>query len=464
MALGLKKIFPLCNVIFFISDRRYFLDYIYRNELKEKISEFKLIFLSNIVSNLESDSYWGECDWKGMLRNDVYNHRDVINCDRRLKYGKSSQFDRIFSKQFSESEQERILRRIAYSFTSALIDGKSFGVSFACNIVTDMFLALCKIDNYIFYNIRSARFKNYIFIEKQINDPTPEFIESFKIKYETLTEINNDLIISEIEGRYEGVQQEVGRVSAKPLKNIFSSIFSRLFVKDHHCELSFVQFYTVIARLKLRKLPFFKCNFFGARLPENFFIFPLHAEPEVSLDVYSRFSLSQVELVEKFSASLPLGVYLVCKEHPWMVGRFNGDVFKRLSRLSNVCFVPSHIDLESLVCRSMGLVSFCGSTGLLALKHRKPLFIFGESYFSVLCDRMVWTDRNPQGLTEKRLQKFVNNYQFDAKGVIALLETIKDRGFQINLYSGLLRRKEALAYSPIQEDDQIATLVRAVSK
>ena len=57
MALEIKKLFPVSNIIFFISDCRYFWSYIKSKGLGKEIAEFKLIFLSDILQNIDSNSF-----------------------------------------------------------------------------------------------------------------------------------------------------------------------------------------------------------------------------------------------------------------------------------------------------------------------------------------------------------------------------------------------------------------------
>ena len=463
MAIEFRNINPKTNIIFFISDYRFFDNFLKVNRLEEDVSDFKFILLKDIFSSLESSEFLAESEYKDIVNIKEYNYRDILDSDRRVKYGKFSQFDKIYSRQISDFQKERLLRRISYTLKSSLrLPGRTIGISFACNIITDLFLSLLRLENYEFFNIRSARFQNYVFIEQQINDPSTEFQRDFDGFLNTVCDSELDKYIVQIEGKYEGVQSGDVQKSSGPFLSKLGSFLARLRPVDSHCEISSIVQEGIAFRKRMRRLFSTHDVFFTNSVPAKYFVFPLHAEPEVSLDVYSRFSLSQAELAIRFAASLPLGVTLVCKEHPWMVGRRNREFYSCLDRISNIVLVPGSFELETLVSRAEGVVSYCGSTGWLALKYRKPLFLFGESYFSVLNNNMVWKNRDPEFLTELNVSGFVKNYRYCSASVVALFKTIEARGLKINLYSDLLNRKGALSYRSSDISSQIDQLIRAI--
>jgi len=463
MAAEFRKINPQANIIFFISDYRFFKNFLKSNDLEEDVSGFKFIFLKDIFTSLDSSEFLAESEYRDIVDIDQYNFRDILDSDRRIKYGKLSQFDKIYSRQISDLQKERLLRRISYALKSSLpFSGRTIGISFACNIITDLFLSLLKLENYEFFNIRSARFQNYVFIEQQINDPSAEFQRDFDRILNTVCDSELDQYITQIESRYEGVQSGDVQKSNGSLLGKLRSFLVRLRPVDSHCEISSIIQVGIAFRKRMRRLFSTHSVFFANSVPSKYFVFPLHAEPEVSLDVYSRFSLSQAELAIRFAASLPLGVTLVCKEHPWMVGRRNREFYSCLDRISNIALVPSNFELEALVSQAEGVVSYCGSTGWLALKHRKPLFLFGESYFSVLNNNMVWKNRDLRFLNELNVLEFVTSYRYCPASVVALFKTIEARGLKINLYSDLLNRSGALSYRSSDISSQIDQLARAI--
>ena len=59
----------------------------------------------------------------------------------------------------------------------------------------------------------------------------------------------------------------------------------------------------------------------------NYAFFPLHTEPEVTLLVYSKPYMNQIEAIRLISHNLPIGMKLIVKEHPWNIGK--RKIFRR---------------------------------------------------------------------------------------------------------------------------------------
>lgn len=119
---------------------------------------------------------------------------------------------------------------------------------------------------------------------------------------------------------------------------------------------------------------------FSEIVDRQFFIFPLHYEPEQSVDIRG-FPFSQLELIELISKNLPVDRYLVVKEHRGNRGYRAREDYVRLLSLPNVILVKPDIDNKELLKSSLGILTISGRMGWEALVQGKPLLVFGDSFY-----------------------------------------------------------------------------------
>ena len=71
----------------------------------------------------------------------------------------------------------------------------------------------------------------------------------------------------------------------------------------------------------------------------DFCFFPLHTEPEVSIQILGRpYHKDQIELLRNLAASLPFGMRLLVKEHPRSVGMRSQSFYEKLKQIPNLFF------------------------------------------------------------------------------------------------------------------------------
>ena len=98
----------------------------------------------------------------------------------------------------------------------------------------------------------------------------------------------------------------------------------------------------------------------------RYVFFQLHTEPEVSLLVYGRPYVNQIEIVRMLAMSLPVDMVLVVKEHPWMVGKRSLSAYQKMLDIPRVKFAAPALEARTLVKQADLIAVVTGSVALEA--------------------------------------------------------------------------------------------------
>lgn len=124
-------------------------------------------------------------------------------------------------------------------------------------------------------------------------------------------------------------------------------------------------------------------------VPENesFVIYPLHISPEAALLGTTPELADQFGLIKNISMNLPYGVKLYVKQHPCehLGLGLDYDFYRRLTTLPNVRIFGRKANLNAMLDhpRFIAMVILAGTAAIDAALKRKPVFVFGRSYFSI---------------------------------------------------------------------------------
>ncbi len=130
---------------------------------------------------------------------------------------------------------------------------------------------------------------------------------------------------------------------------------------------------------------------------ERSFYYPLHYEPEASIDVLGTPYRDQAALIEQIVAALPAKHVLYVKEHPHMnPGSRPARFYWRLSQLGSVRLVDQKVDGHELLARCKGVLTIAGTSGFEALFYGKPVLLFGRTFYEDFKEGVI----RPRGLEE----------------------------------------------------------------
>lgn len=136
---------------------------------------------------------------------------------------------------------------------------------------------------------------------------------------------------------------------------------------------------------------FFKGFFRGYdkidRLPagREVIFYPLHQEPEATLNYMSEFMANQVGTIENILKAMGPQQILVVKEHPVDKGALLRGKFAELKkRCSNLYYLPGELPGRQIMALDSRIVTLTSTVGMEAALLGRPVYVMGEIFY----DRM----------------------------------------------------------------------------
>jgi hypothetical protein len=191
----------------------------------------------------------------------------------------------------------------------------------------------------------------------------------------------------------------------------------------------------------------------------EYVFFPLHKEPEVTLLVYSRPYMNQIEVVRNLARSLPVGMKLVVKEHPAGVGYHPLGYYRKLLAIPGVLLAPPGMKSRVLIERARLIAIISGSIGLEALMMKKPVIHFGRIPFGVMPDTMIRYISDPDRLAWD-IRELLVNHRHDEQALMIYIAAVMKTSIPIDFYSVLLERSGV--YRPDSAMDGRETKIRNI--
>lgn len=413
----------------------------------------------------------------------------AVVADRRLFMGRDCTYTQDYRRRFSDAELMCILQR-GIQAVEQMFDvlKPDLVVSFICVTMLDYLTYLFARSRGIrFLNLRPTRVGDRVAFSCLLNDPSPELAQRYhEIRsgqssdhaHEAAKYLNR---VREQHGRYEGVVQpsdrpalraNVGRLSrvsgmASLVKNYWS-YHGSIARSDNHVPdpLRSLYFSAVRnpgrARAVRRRLG-------SVYVKEDelsrmrYVFFPFHTEPEVSLLVYGRPYVNQLELIRMLAMSLPVDMQLVVKEHPWMVGKRSLAYYDKLLEIPRVCLADPKMEARALIRRASLVSVITGSVALEAAMLGKPVLTFGDCPYNLLPPTMVRRCEDPRSL-QILVRDILRTYSYEEAALLAYLCAVYDTSVSANLYSVLLGKKGVHVERSAQYPDEARRLAAEVCR
>jgi Capsule polysaccharide biosynthesis protein len=407
----------------------------------------------------------------------------AIVADRRLFMGPDCAFTQDYRRRYSDDELLFMLQR-GIEQTEALFDRlkPDLVVSFICVTMLDYMAYLVAHARGIrFLNLRPTRIGDRVAFSYKLNDPAPELAtqyqrlvggESSRFEDEALRHIQR---VREQHGRYEGVIRTSDKPALKSnagkfarIDRLFSAV--RSYVKyrrsiaasDNHVSDPLRRLYFTAwrnPRQARRVRNFFKDSYVGeAELKGlRYVFFPLHTEPEVSLLVYGRPYVNQIEIVRMLAMSLPVDMVLIVKEHPWMVGKRSLAAYQKMLEIPRVRFANPAMEARTLVKQADLVSVVTGSVALEAAMLDKPVITFGDCPYNLLPDSMVRRCADPRHL-QTLIRDTLKQHKTDEEALRAYVASVFETSTGVNLYSVLLGKANVHAERTATYMDEIDKL------
>lgn len=150
--------------------------------------------------------------------------------------------------------------------------------------------------------------------------------------------------------------------------------------------------------------------------------FPMHVQPESSIDVMGSYFSDQLKLIKDIRRALPVDTTLAIKEHPHFLDMNNYSFFKKVSRIPNVKLIKYDISTFDVLRRSDIVFTVSGTTayqaGLLGIPAITFCPMFFEGLSSVHCCTNIVALRP---MVYELLTNFKRDYKADCKFIEKLL-------------------------------------------
>ena len=112
----------------------------------------------------------------------------------------------------------------------------------------------------------------------------------------------------------------------------------------------------------------------------DYVFYPLHFEPEASLNGIEPYFTNQMYAVELLSKSVPAGVYVLVKEHPSGVGNRPRHWMDTIAGFPRVKLINPFVSSLEIIHHSLATATITGTPGLEAAIIGKPVISLGPCY------------------------------------------------------------------------------------
>lgn len=396
---------------------------------------------------------------------------NALVADRRIFLGEKATLEQDYPSRFDHARMLAILQ-VGIEEMESLFDRvqPDAVVGFICVTIGE-YLAylLSRSRNIPFLNLRPTRIKNFFFAGESVFEPSKRLEKNYRtllasgVPASLLQEVRSYLAsVRQTHAMYEGVLPppgsrgvEITEKTSSKRRNLIRT-FKRLIQEyydyrfgeyrhdNHHRGVVYPMWFHRVKRpARIRWNDLFLKKFYvkGKELNSlNYAFYPLHKEPEVTLLVYGRPYLNQIEVVRNFARSLPSGMKLVVKEHPGSVGYRPLSYYKKLLAIPNVMLAPPEMTSRELIQNAQLITIIGGSVGLEGLIMQKPVLHLGNVPFSFLPDTMIRKVKDLERLGWE-VQDILQNHKHDEDALVAYIAAVMNGSVPVDFYSILLGRK-----------------------
>jgi hypothetical protein len=155
--------------------------------------------------------------------------------------------------------------------------------------------------------------------------------------------------------------------------------------------------------------------------------YPLHVQPESSIDVLGSYFSDQLDLIKNIRRALPFDVTLVVKEHPNFIGIKKRSFFRALRHIPNVKLVPHGVSSFEIYKRSAIIFSVSGTPAMEAGMMGIPAVVFCDMYYNGFSSIHLCTDLTKmRELVHQLLTDFSRDYESDCRFIEHLVNNSYD--------------------------------------
>jgi hypothetical protein len=383
---------------------------------------------------------------------------NALLADRRIIFGKLCKVKQDYKPRFNRSELLGILETFLTEIDKFLERTMpDIILGFGTATLGDyLFYLFAKAKKISYFQLKSTKVKNYVFL----NDNAVQTSEYLKVLFHSNSRIERHIIketrsfldsIPRKGVQYEGAilsgrKKIRNRLLQSPYKIIRGAlaglrIWSDPVTRgDNHIPPPFLSsiYEGIIQPIRAmsaeKTLPFLRYEELKKNKP--FLFYPLHFEPEVSLQVFGRAYQNQIEVVRNLALGVPASMLIIVKEHPRSLGFRKVSYYRKLLEIPNVRLVDPFLPAIEVVKQSEAVAVISGTIGFEAAVCKKPVIVMGKTPYTLLPESMV-----RQVISIERFgvefRDLLENYKFERSAIERYVSTIIAESVPIDLYTTL---------------------------
>jgi hypothetical protein len=256
-----------------------------------------------------------------------------------------------------------------------------------CNSISELNCQYLKPHTIRIPNGRFAFFKDEY--EKDIyeveSNPVTPFLWGFELKKPDYFHLNN--LKNSLPNRIKGILKKIALVLHKE-KNDFEDPTQRI-----------NKFQFLLNKVQ-EEINFYLYKFFVKKirqedLPEKYWVYYLHKQPEASIDVIGRYYEDQIKNIYWLARQLPDDSFLLVKEHTNAIGDRSPGFFRKISNINRVELIDESIDSYTLIKKSIKTSTVSGTVAYEAALLGKDVILFSNVFFSALPTIQVVSNNTP---------------------------------------------------------------------
>ena len=174
-------------------------------------------------------------------------------------------------------------------------------------------------------------------------------------------------------------------------------------------------------------------NYYDSRTEKPDFIepyiyLPLHYQPEMTSSPAGDIFVDQFLCVETLVKNTPDNWKIYVKEHPLQfqahsegqTGRIK-EFYDDLLQIPNIRLMPLQADSFNLISNAKAVATITGTVGWEAMVRRKPVLLFGLSWYEKYPGALKIADEESAG----KIYDFIENFLFDENKLLAYLAALE---------------------------------------
>lgn len=453
----LKEKKVLNNGCFYVSDFKHYNKFLKKNKNFISLQNLFEWNLTNLKSSSEikiNEEVIKNYENKYFVDNSIW---EVFSSDRRIFYGSKSKYIQDYSSDYNYEHLIKLAINSIIKIEKFIeLVKPDYIIGFTTATFGEyLFYLIAKKHNIKFSQLRHTKIlNNYTFcnnMSEKYQKIKSDLYSNNLLEYET--EINNFIDKYKKSNLvYEGnitfnlnIKDIILNFPKEFTKSIFNTIKYANKYNDNHYKLSFIKIYYYDKIYRFFKFKFqniyFRNKYFNQNnLSQiNYIFFPLHAEPEIALSIFSKYYQNQIEVIRNISLTLPMNYRLIVKEHPRNIGRRSNNYYKKIDNIPNVNLVNPNTNTNNLIMNSKLVIVLSGFIAFEAVLLKKPVIVLGNAIYNMLPRKMINYVDNIKSL-KKEIYFSLNKFEYNNNKILSYLNSIFKNSKRIDLYTVLLQK------------------------